>query len=433
VMEPPCFSLYRAALVDFANSHPTKAKADEVLGQFRAIRDLGAHPPKEAAKKECVQPSAAVSAYSKKIMQKTWAFYQNSPVVTKFFLRECAAYIGKPIDPLGGLEDDLSTTDRVIAVLKNGDEVAHVPPSSDPDLKALTDFRSQYEERAQATQVMVQQATHLVRRYRRAVAMVVGAAHARGVAEQLRRQGLPFAVLELNALFNENDPSVLTMPETERRYAARPVTDTPIDRALAPSGTVWSSPSCSPTGQKHPQTAIQMPWLERKASLYELMHRFATQMLADGARIPPPEAFTTPYGYIDTTRLHIVGGGPAGGRRAIYFPLVIKQYPDGKKTIWVVLQKSHVLATPSGDASTDAERVLLADLSNTGNGGENGGGGRRGGGGSEEPPGPGEGPKSDDSSTGREFETEIQLGIDVGGRTFESEDKAAAYAVASTR
>ena len=204
-----------------------------------------------------------------------------------------------------------------------------------------------------------------------AVAMIIGAAHTKGVSRLLKAADRPFAVIRPNSLNLKQDPTILSSEMYKRKLQGSSVYSGDVTDALL---------KAFPVNTKLPPPVMQQKWFNAKSELYLYTERITQKLFAGGgAGGKPPgggdiapnlfagDDFNGAFIRIDPTKIRVVEDVENSGVWTAVFPAEINpSNPALHKTIWVKAGRSGE-GVPSLSEKEPVEKMLkdaLFDVKN---------------------------------------------------------------------
>lgn len=159
------------------------------------------------------------------------------------------------------------------------------------------------------------------------LAMIIGAAHTKGIVQELSARNLPFVVMTPKSLNDRDKKGKLDMDAYDRKMLKK---STCTDSYLQVLTNIF---------RKKPAPVLNEPWFQKKAEIYLLTEIITTRILGPGG--PPPVA---PYGFsvqelkgkwvsVDPRSITVIDDGEDKNAKAVLFEITIEHETSGDQNI----------------------------------------------------------------------------------------------------
>jgi hypothetical protein len=233
---------------------------------------------------------------------------------------------------------ETSAEEYLALVEEIGERARQLSIKLEPEEKsAMERYLDFWRKRIAASKTMILSTKEIVEtRKASIVAMVVGAAHTKGMCNMLSDADCPFAVVTPLSLKKGEEVGDLTWDMLERKYQRSSIYSEGFMETLLETFPL--------SKQKKPEPVLSESWFQAKAELYIFAERIARGVLGPPS---PPGGGEAPYGFpdddfegrwvvIDPKRISVETDTRDGKGRAVLFPAILNPRDSGRRTeIWI--------------------------------------------------------------------------------------------------
>jgi hypothetical protein len=218
------------------------------------------------------------------------------------------------------------------------------------DSQALDGYIDFLSKRKISSEVMVDATDIMLNGNKSIAAMIIGAAHTKGICDLFDAKARAYCVIEPLALNDRNNPSNLSSQAFNLKYQQKSVVTDGIMKEIFDHYGVKSL--------KKPEQVIDQPWFKAKIEVYTAIARIAR--IAGNGNYPPfpPELLKGNYYTIDPDKIMV-----RKKERDIIIPIVLINDDDQQKTVWCKAKTHAVNASFIVNEQGSVEEIVKQAMS----------------------------------------------------------------------